>query len=72
MTDVWQPSTPREAFEVTTCGGKQAFENGAQAHRRLREQAKKERSAKRAKAHRARTVYRCVVCRKWHIGSTRK
>lgn len=70
MTDTFQPSSGREVFEVTMCYGKQSFDNGTLAHRRLREMGNKTKRAFKGKG--ARVVYRCSVCRKWHIGSAQR
>lgn len=64
------PFSGRDVFVAATCYGKQSFENGAQAHRRLREMASKSKRKHKTRRGIRGVVYRCAVCRKWHIGGS--
>lgn len=69
MSETYKPSTPREAFVVTTCSGKEGYPSPQLAHRRLAEM--KRRHVKISKK-RSLTVYRCTVCHQWHLGSSQR
>lgn len=71
MSDVFTPVTPREAFEVTTCHGKEKYPSPQLAHRRLAEMARKSKRHRRSKKSAKRAAYRCTVCNHWHLGSVK-
>lgn len=72
MSDFYTPYTGRDVFVLTACSGKQAFESGALAHRQMRTmKTRSKKLGKKRSAKHGREVYRCPVCRKWHIGGTR-
>lgn len=66
------PQDPTDVFVVTACYGKQSFDNPQLAHRRKREMAKKHKGKDRRAKRAGDSVYRCRVCNKWHIGSSRR